>query len=769
VELSQSHNRYIITARETRWAELRDAGWIFDRNNRFYTTTDWRKAAEYIDWADTDELWDDLDAKLTELEEAMNASYSMFAEAEIARPHLINHKGEVLDYLPYQKAGILYASERDDTLIGDSPGLGKGQPLWAKVLTPAGWRLMGELLVGDPIIGSDGLTYYVTGVYDKGVLPVYKVVFSDGAETHVDGDHLWKVRRKRIQRKDKSYLEPDWEIMETRELISRAYPTGIKDNKIEIPLFLGAQNKIQRWKPRVKYSPKRMFKSIESFSEEPVRCISVSSPDKLYVTDDYIVTHNTIQAIGLINHLGLTNGIIVCPSTLKLNWLKEIMKWLVDKDLTVGVAAGSDIPDTDFVIINYDILHKNREKLWAEHWDILVCDEAQYLSNGGSKRTQAIFGTWNFNPRTALWYRKSERIKQRSGGTRKLSCLPANYRVMLTGTPMMKQPKDMWTMIRDFDPEGLGKSWEDFAFTYCDGVMSSFGLQATGGSNLSELNEKLRRAFMIRRLKSNVLKDLPEKLRQVIVFPPEGLKKTIKTERDKFTDALAMLDAANTGIQYNKKLVLEEVDPALILDTMALILPQGFDSPEIDDLDVGELAPGFAAYSEARRDLALSKVPMAAEHIQRLVDAGEKVIVFAIHKDVISELHTKFPNAARIVGGMGAKKVEAEKLRFQGDKDARIAPDPECNVILCNLKAGGVGHTLTEATFVVFVEMWSVPGDMEQCEDRAHRYGLEHNVMIHFLVVDGTIDALTIQTLIDRISMIQEGVDGIQPKMKMGK
>lgn len=602
MRLSSAKGRYIITARESRWAELRDAGWIFDRVNRFYTTTDWRKAAEYIDWADTDELWDDLDAKLTELEEAMDASYSMFAEADIARPHLVNHKGEVLDYLPYQKAGILYAAERPDTLIGDSPGLGK-----------------------------------------------------------------------------------------------------------------------------------------------------------------------TIQAIGLINHLDLQCGIIVCPSTLKLNWLKEMTKWLVDKNLTVGVAAGSDIPDTDFVIINYDILDKNREKLWAEHWDILVCDEAQYLSNGNSKRTQAIFGKWFFNPKTQKWQCKVERAKQRAGGTRKLRCLPANHRVMLTGTPMMKQPKDMWTMIREFDPDDLGKCWEDFAFTYCDGVMSSFGLQATGGSNLSELNEKLRRAFMIRRIKANVLKNLPEKTRQVIVFPPEGLKKTIKTERDKFTDALAMLDAANTGIEYNKKLVLEEVDPALILDTMATILPQGFDAPEIEDLDVGELAPGFAAYSEARRDLALSKVPMAAEHIQRLVDAGEKVIVFAIHKDVISELHAKFPTAARIVGGMGAKKVEAEKLRFQGDKDAGIAPDPECNVILCNLKAGGVGHTLTEATVVVFVEMWSVPGDMEQCEDRAHRIGLEHNVLIQFLVVDGTIDALTIQTLIDRIAMIQEGVDGIQPEMKMGR
>lgn len=601
MRLSFADRRYILVAREHHWPEFREAGWVFDRTNRFYTTTDWRKAADYIEWADNDELWEDLDAKLTELERDMDASYSMFAEADIARPHITNHKGEVLDYLPYQKAGILYAAERDDTLIGDSPGLGK-----------------------------------------------------------------------------------------------------------------------------------------------------------------------TIQAIGLINHLGMTSGVIVCPATLKLNWLKEMTKWLVNKDLTVGVAAGSVIPDTDFVIINYDILAKNRDTLWAEYWDILVCDEAQYLSNGESKRTQAIFGTYLMDWKTKKVRRKLERIKQHHGGVEKVGCLRADRRLMLTGTPMMKQPKDMWTIVRDFDPKGLGASWDDYAFTYCDGVMTPFGLQATGGSNLTELNEKLRRAFMIRRIKANVLKNLPPKTREVVVLPPEGLKKMIKTERDKFTDALAMLDAANTGIEYKKKLVLEEVDPALILDTMAMILPEGFDAPEIDDLDVGELAPGFAAYSEARRDLALSKIPMAAEHIQRLVESGEKVIVFGIHKDVIAELYKKFPTAARIVGGMGAKKVEAEKLRFQGDKDKGIEPDPECNVILCNLKAGGVGHTLTEATVVVFVEMWSVPGDMEQCEDRAHRIGLEHNVLIQFLVVDGTIDALTIQTLIERIAMIQEGVDGITSDMKMG-
>lgn len=600
--LTYEDGRYIIRARESVWAELRDAGFVFNRRERYYQTSEWRLAADWIDYAD-DDTYADLDAKLTELEQAMSASYAMFAEADITRPYITNHKGEVLDYLPYQKAGILYAAERDDTLIADSPGLGK-----------------------------------------------------------------------------------------------------------------------------------------------------------------------TIQAIGLINHLGITSGVIVCPATLKLNWLKEMTKWLANKDLTVGVAYGEEVPDTDFVIINYDLLARNRDKLWAEHWGILVCDEAQYLSNGSSKRTKAIFGTYWVDKKTNKRFRKKEAIKNRwTNQTERVVCLRAEKRVMLTGTPMMKKPMDMWTMIQDFDPDDLGASWEDFAFTYCDATMTGFGIDASGGSNLTELNEKLRRKFMIRRLKKNVLKDLPPKTREIVVFPAEGLKKKIKTERDKFTDAFAMLDAANDGVVYKPKEVLAEADPGYILDCMTRILPQGFDAPELDDLDGGELLPGFAAYSEARRDLALSKVPLAVEHIQRLLDAGEKVLVFAIHKDVIAEMHKAFPQAGRIVGGMGVKKVEADKLRFQGDPDQGIEPDPECNIMLLNLKAGGVGHTLTEATVVVFVEMWSVPGDMEQCEDRGHRIGLEHNLLIQFLVVDGTMDAVTIQTLVDRIAMIEEGVDGIEPELKMGK
>lgn len=597
IDLFYREGRFIAKADESDWPELRQAGFIFDRIRRCYQTSDWKRAEPFVECSYDDETYDYLMSLIEDRDKAIDASYSMYADEPIRVPEIYNHKGEKLDYLPYQKAGILYAAERRDTLIADPPGLGK-----------------------------------------------------------------------------------------------------------------------------------------------------------------------TISAIGLINHLELKTGVIVCPATLKLNWLREMTKWLFDKSLTVGVAYGNEIPETDFVIINYDILNRNKAELWAEHWDILICDEAQYLSNGDSKRTQAIFGDYRWDYKTKRIDRKAERIYCKvAGKTVKMKCLRAEYRLMLTGTPMMKQPADMWTIIRDFDPNGLGKNWDDFAFTYCDATMSGFGLQATGGSNLAELNEHLRRTFMIRRLKKHVLKDLPPKTREVIVFPKEGMKRIINTERDKFTKALAMLGAANLGEEYKPEVALEEMDPGFILDTMTKFLPQGFDAPEIDELDPGEVQPGFAAYSQARHDLALSKVPMAVEHIKRLVEAGEKVIVFAIHKDVVSAVHEAFPTAARIVGGLGTKRVEAEKLRFQGDKDKGIEPDPECNVIICNLKAGGTGHTLTEATVVCFLEMWSVPGDMEQCEDRAHRYGLEHNVLVQYLVVDGTIDAITIQGLIDRIAMVQEGVDGADP------
>ena len=98
-----------------------------------------------------------------------------------------------LEYLPYQKAGISYAIQRKDTLIGDEMGLGKDQPLDAKILTLSGWIRMRDLRLGDDVLGSDGCPYPVTGIFPQGMKKVFRVTFQDGSSTECGEQHLWEV------------------------------------------------------------------------------------------------------------------------------------------------------------------------------------------------------------------------------------------------------------------------------------------------------------------------------------------------------------------------------------------------------------------------------------------------------------------------------------------------------------------------------------------------------------------------------------------------
>jgi SWI/SNF-related matrix-associated actin-dependent regulator of chromatin subfamily A-like protein 1 len=468
--------------------------------------------------------------------------------------------------------------------------------------------------------------------------------------------------------------------------------------------------------------------------------IKYAAPRKYVLIADPPGLGKTIQAAGVINNHDIQTGLIVCPSNLKFNWKKELEKWLVDKDLTVGIAQGSEIPDTDFVIINYEIMDRNHASLAKEEWGIIVCDESQVLSNPAAKRTVAILGK-----------RYGKKFQKRP--------LRAWKWCFLSGTPITKQPIQLWPIIQHCDPEGLGKDWETFVYRYCDAHMGHFGMVTDGGSNLTELNEKLRRAFMVRRLKKHVLKHLPPKNRHVIILPEEGLSNLIQTERDNFANALAALEQLNEELEPTDITRLEDLDPGFILDTMSSIFDGTFNTVG-DHLDSGDLVPQFAAYSEARKELGLAKLPMVMEVIQRLLDEGHNVVIFAIHKEVIARMHERWPQMSRIIGGLTAKRVEKEKVRFQGWEDEDIEPDPTCNGIMGNIRAMGVGHTLTRGTKLVFAELWGVPGDVEQAEDRIHRIGQFSEVDIYYPVVQGTMDADTITTLIERLEMIENAIDG---------
>ena len=201
----------------------------------------------------------------------------------------------------------------------------------------------------------------------------------------------------------------------------------------------------------------------------------------------------TVQVLGLVNTCpGIRRVLIVCPATLKLNWVREIEAWCPGRSaVVVSGTSSQEIPKADFTILNYDIL-KHRVQDLAKQYDLVVADEAHNLKNTEAGRTRAFFG-------------------HLIGGNRLL---------FLTGTPIPNRPKELWPLLHAIDP----KTWKDrgrFEATYCGGHLGEHGWWADGATNLGELNTEIA-PIMLRRLKKAVLPDLPELFHQVLELEGEA-------------------------------------------------------------------------------------------------------------------------------------------------------------------------------------------------------------------------------------------------------
>ncbi|KKK72678.1 hypothetical protein LCGC14_2901470, partial [marine sediment metagenome] len=226
----------------------------------------------------------------------------------------------------------------------------------------------------------------------------------------------------------------------------------------------------------------------------------------------------TMQAIGVINSQGaIVRTLVVCPATLKLNWKTELEKWLTRQPQTVAVAhANQPFPRADTVIINFDILTKFADEIKRERWDILIVDECHFVKNPKTQRSKAV------------------------------KAITAKRRLYLTGTPIVNRPVELWPIISELAPDVFNHFWT-FALRYCKAKYNGFGWDMKGASNLPELQKKLRSTIMVRRLKSEVLKELPPKVRQVIEIPANGARQVVEAEGKALAqveDKLATLKAA---------------------------------------------------------------------------------------------------------------------------------------------------------------------------------------------------------------------------------
>lgn len=308
--------------------------------------------------------------------------------------------------------------------------------------------------------------------------------------------------------------------------------------------------------------------------------------------------------------------------------------------------------------------------------------------------------------------------------------IAAKRKIFLSGTPILNRPKELWTIAKACAPHKFTNYWA-YATRYCGGHRGRFGFDDTGATNLDELQEILRTEFMVRRLKADVLKDLPAKRRQVVEFPMNGAAGAVKAEQ------------ATLKAQMN----------ALTPLRLAVELAKASDDPAEYKAAVERLRDGashaFQEIAAARRDTAIAKIPYVLEH---LANCSGKVIVFAHHKAVIDALMAELGDSAvKITGDTEMHARQRAVDRFQND--------PTCQYFVGNIKAAGVGLTLTASSHVVFAELTYVPAEIQQAEDRAHRIGQRNSVLVQHLVLEGSIDANMSRAIVEKMGVIEKALD----------
>ena len=417
----------------------------------------------------------------------------------------------------------------------------------------------------------------------------------------------------------------------------------------------------------------------------------------------------TIQICGLINATRPDNVLVICPASLKINWQRELERWLVP-EYTIGIASSDDLPDTDIVIINYDILTKNAAALIkrcnTRPIALAVADEAHYVKNPKAQRSKVAVGL------LAL----------------------AERRVLLTGTPIVNRPKELFNLIQVLDPNRWPKFF-GYATRYCNAKKTRWGWDFDGHSNLAELQDILRRTVMVRRLKKDVLKDLPPKVRQIIPVPANGYAKQVRAEKDmetRYDESFAELRTARDRADADDN---EEAYREAANKLQELVNTQ------------------FNNMSRVRHDTAVLKIPAVIAHVEEILEATDKVVLMAHHHDVIDGLFDGLEsyNPVSLTG--------RDNQRTRQDAVDTFQNDPGCRVFIGSVQAAGVGLTLTAASTVVFAELGWTPAEVSQAEDRCHRIGQTDSVLVHHLVIDGSLDARMAHTLVQKQAVLDRALD----------
>jgi len=771
----------------------------------------------------------------------------------------------------HQESGIKFLLSRNGCILADDMGLGKMEFIDNQVFTPNGRQKIGNIKIGDKVIGSNGKPCNVTGVFPQGIKELYRITFNDGYSVLVGAEHLWSVSYNNSG--DNRYITLSTEQMLNKDLVLGQIGIGCDDNhqykfktyykqsngqsKWRIPivkpiefennstlpiepyllgLYLGDghikshkddltkyesylntlttkfipdtykyssindrvsmlqglmdtdgyciksktgifvsvgyrttneklvddvveivhslggivkkstvigsyknkegvkvirkqyyrlnikmseginpfRNKINSdlYDQPKKYKVGRYITDIKLETTAEAVCIAVDATDKLYVTEHAIVTHNTTQSIIAALESGVENILILCPSSAKINWEREINVFCDDTIIIDGKKWGK----AKFTIINFDILKNfhtldDKKKLKDgevkilnrdivnSNFGLVIIDEAHNLKNHESIRGKIMVDVIVNNGIDKVW--------------------------LLTGTPVANRPMDFFNLLKIIKSP-IADNWRHFAVRYCEGrqffkVIGGLRRQiwlTDGASNLEELSIKTKN-IIIRRLKTEVL-DMPDK-----VVTPMYHKLSDKNM-----------------LKYNE-----------LWDDYLLKREKELKTTDNLQKELVELIL-------LRKFIAMEAIPHTIEIVENAIAMGRKVIVFTSFSDELEAINQHFGKlSVKHNGLMNSVNKQKSVDSFQ--------TNPKIKVFVGNIKSAGVAITLTEATVVIFNSFDWVSGNNEQAEDRAFRIGQKNDVNVYYQLFDVPISVKMWETLKRKKDIINTILNGKSEEEQM--
>lgn len=402
-----------------------------------------------------------------------------------------------------------------------------------------------------------------------------------------------------------------------------------------------------------------------------------------------------VHACDLVNAKRI---LIVCPAVGRENWTREFRLFSPNfRAFQVVLDGKSPISAAHSIIISYDLAIK--VKIPCE-FDVLILDEVHMCKSLDALRAKRIFGKEGL-------VRQSKRVWAASG------------------TPAPNHPGELWILLYSFGATNL--KYDAFVETYCKTYPSNFGIKICGAKPdmIKDLKKKLN-SVMLRRKKEDVMSELPPIMYSDLVVEPGEVDLDIESS---FIQYVYPVD--RTQFLFNKmreeRALLEGVVGATGLGKDGL-------------MGLNALAKSV---STLRRYTGLQKVKPIIELVtQELTDkAYEKVVIFAIHRDVIEGLRVglrKF-RPVTLYGGTAPNTRQSNIDKFQNNRLTRV--------FIGNIQAAGTSITLTSAHHVVFLEVDWVPGNNAQAAMRCHRIGQTKPVSVRFIGLSDSIDERITQVL----------------------